>query len=70
MKKRIAAIFGIVTMVLASGCSSDTKESIQNDAKQLIEDCMKGKYDMKECEKRGKEIEARAQAWDEKHKKQ
>ena len=64
MKRTIIASLALVSMVALSGCSSDTKESLQGELKELGSDCMAGKYSMKECAEKESAIRGRMKELD------
>jgi len=68
MIKKVVAVTGLVAMVAFSGCSSDTKESLEAEKNELIKKCtplMMGSSDKdlrEECEAGEKDIKARMKA--------
>jgi len=66
MVKKIILGLGLVGMIALSGCS-DTKESLEADAKELMKECSKALMEsdkdmLKECDEKGKDLDARMKA--------
>ena len=61
MIKSIIAI-SILGMVMFSGCSSDTEESLHKEASELMKKCATGKLTPAECKEQGADIGDRAKA--------
>ena len=64
MIKKVVVGFGLVAMVVMSGCS-DTEESLKQEKKELeqrmmagINDCLSGKMDKDECSELKEELES------------
>jgi outer membrane murein-binding lipoprotein Lpp len=54
--KKVILVVSVLSMVMFSGCSSDTKESLESEMKTLIVDCYSMKYTKEECREKGKEL--------------
>lgn len=74
MIKKVVLGLGLVSMVAFSGCSSDTKESLEAEKNELINKCaplMMGSSDKdlrEECQAGEKDIKARMKALEESSK--
>lgn len=54
--KKVLLTVSVLGMVMFSGCSSDTKESLKFELKTLMQDCYSGKNSKEECKEKGEDI--------------
>jgi uncharacterized protein YcfL len=67
MKKGLVAI-SFLTALLFTGCSSDTKESLQQEFAQLLVDCGTGKLSATECKEKGTDLKERIEEFNRKNR--
>ena len=56
---KIILASSILGMLMLSGCSSDTKESLNQEMAKLIMDCGAGKFTKGECREKADDIRVR-----------
>ncbi|WP_434581104.1 hypothetical protein MLC52_02245 [Sulfurimonas sp. NW15] len=54
--KKVLLTVSILGIVMFSGCSSDSKESLRQEMKILFQDCYNLKYSKEECREKGVEL--------------
>jgi len=54
--KKIILVVSVISIVIFSGCSSETKEHLEWEIKTLMEDCYSMKYSKEECREKGEEL--------------
>lgn len=60
--KKVLLIVSVLGIVMFSGCSSDTEESLHKEASELMRKCATGKLTPAECKAQGADIGDRAKA--------
>jgi outer membrane murein-binding lipoprotein Lpp len=60
--KKLLLVASVMGVMMFSGCSSDTKESLKTEYSELLMKCFSGKYDKTECKEKGQDLGKRAKA--------
>jgi len=56
---KIILVSSMLGVLMFSGCSSDSKESLKLELKTLMQDCYSLKYSKDECKEKGEELGGR-----------